>query len=270
MFQISCPMLTFAAFTPHTPLLLPSIGKEHLESLVSTRGAMDHLAEELYASHPDTIVVISGHGARFKDAFSANLHDSYRTNFSEFGDLTTTEEFAPDLKFIDALQRAARGRQIPFTLFSDGVLDYGSAVPLSILAERLHGVKIVPVSYAKLPAKAHFEFGKLLKDVIAESDARIALVATGDLSHALSSDAPAGLRKEGKTFDDTMRAAVQSGAAAKLLSLDPDIVERAAQCGFCPLLILLGALDGTHTKPDELVYEAPFGVGYLVTHFAFA
>ncbi len=263
-------MLIFTAFTPHTPLLLPSIGKEHLESLVSTRGAMDHLAEELYALHPETIVVISGHGAQFQEAFSVNLHDHYRADFSEFGDLTTTETFEPDLAFIDTLQRTARRRQIPFTLFSDPVLDYGTSVPLLTLAERLHKVNIVPLSYSGLPAKTHFEFGRSLKEVVHGSTRRVAVIASGDLSHALSSDAPAGLRPEGKVFDETVRAAIQSQAPAKLLSLDPAVVERAAECGYRPLLILLGLLDGTRVTPDELVYESPFGVGYLVTHLAFA
>jgi aromatic ring-opening dioxygenase LigB subunit len=263
-------MLVFAAYTPHTPLLLPGIGKQHLEKLLSTRGAMDHLAEELYAVRPETIVLVSGHGAHFPGAYSVNLHDHYQVNLSEFGDLTTHEEYRPDLAFIDRLQREVRRAQMPMKLFSDPVLDYGSAVPLLVLADRLPGVKIVPISYSGLPPKSHLEFGRHLKEIIQASQARIAVVASGDLSHALSADAPAGLRREGKSFDTAVREAVANVSVSKLLALDPKVVHRAAECGYRPLLILMGLMEGMNVKPEELVYESPFGVGYLVAHFHLA
>jgi aromatic ring-opening dioxygenase LigB subunit len=260
-------MLVFAAFTPHTPLLLPSIGKDHLEALVATRGAVDHLAEELYAAHPDTILVISGHDAPFPSAFSGNLHDPYRTDFSAFGDVTTTSVFSADVGMLDAIQRSVRRHGLPFTLFSHPILDEGTSVPLTVLTEPLKHVAIVPLSHSDLSPKQHFEFGRILKDVIHASPRRIAVLATGDLSHALSSKSPAGLKKEGGMFDQSIRDAVQSCSAMKLLSLDQAVVHNAVQCGYLPLVILMGILDGTQTRPDELAYEAPFGVGYLVARF---
>jgi len=47
------------------------------------------------------------------------------------------------------------------------------------------------------------------------------------------------------------------------LSTDPALCEKAAECGFKSLVMLLGAFDGYKLKTKVLCYEGPFGVGYL-------
>lgn len=257
-------MIVFAAFTPHTPLLLPPIGKESLEKMSSTSDAMDRLGDELRESRPDTIVIISAHATQHDGAFSANLHDSYLVDMRDFGDLATTGEFEPNLSLIDAIQRAVRRAQIPFTLDSDATLDYGSAVPLVALGAT---ARIVPISFSNLSPKDHFAFGKTLKEVFANRKERIAVIASGDLSHALTSDAPAGYRPEGETFDAAVRQAVVLGSASQLLTLNEDVVEKAEECAYRPLLVLFGMLEQVPAKPEVLSYESPFGVGYLVAQF---
>lgn len=260
-------MIVFAAFTPHTPLMLPPVGKDARDRLRDTVSAMERLQDELYAAMPDTIVVISAHATQHDEAFSANLHDEYRVDLSEFGDLTTTREFRPDLSLVDAIQRSVRRAGIPFTLDSDARLDYGSAVPLVLLTEQIGSVKIVPVSYGGLEPKEHHAFGRALKDVLSVRPERIAVIASGDLAHCLTSDAPAGFRPEGAQFDEAARHAVEAGSGSALLSIDQTVVERAAECAYRPLLVLFGILDNVRMRPEVLSYEAPFGVGYLVAQF---
>ena len=119
-------MIVFAAFTPHSPLLLPPIGKDARERMRQTITAMEGLGDELYASKPDTIVCISAHATQHDAAFSANMHDHYHVDMREFGDLTTTREFSSNPSLLDAIQRSVRHAGIPFTLDSDARLDYGS------------------------------------------------------------------------------------------------------------------------------------------------
>lgn len=260
-------MIVFAAFTPHTPLLLPPIGKESLQKMSSTADAMDRLGDELREARPDTIVIVSAHATQHDGAFSANLHDSYLVDLRDFGDLTTTAEFEPNLSLIDAIQRAVRRAEIPFTLDSDATLDYGTAVPLVALGANRLTPTIVPISFSNLSAKDHFAFGKALKDVFANRKERIAVVASGDLSHALTTDAPAGYRPEGEIFDAAVRQAVVQASASQLLSLDEETVEKAEECAYRPLLVLFGMLDQVPASPEVLSYEHPFGVGYLVAQF---
>ena len=165
-------MIVFSAFTSHTPLLIPTIGKNQIKKIGKTHKAMCHLAEELYLSHPDVLITISQHAINFSDTFCANLSEKYVIDFKEFGDLVTQKFFSPDIAFLDGLQRFLRKEKIPFTLNSESRLDYGSAVPLSLLTERL-SLPIVPLSYSGLDAKTHFQFGKHLQDYIQKQTKRV-------------------------------------------------------------------------------------------------
>lgn len=259
-------MITFAAFTPHSPLLIDSIGKENIKYLIHTREALAHVSDALVEAKPDVIFVISSHSLVHESAFSINLHDAYEVEFKEFGDHATHREFFPDLELITQIQRGARQAEIPFVLESYASLDYGSGVPLFLLCDHLQP-KIVPISYSGNDRKQHIAFGRFLKDVATASHKRIAIIASGDLSHSLTSDAPAGFHEEGKEFDETIRRSIEQFSSSTLLSLDEQVVEQAEQCALRPLLILFGILDHMSVRSEVHSYEAPFGVGYLVAQF---
>lgn len=260
-------MLVFAAFTPNSPLLLESIGKEQTGKLSQTREAMQDLADELYASHPDTILLISEHPTSHADAFSINLADPFSFDLAEFGDLGFTQTFHPRIMLIDRLQRSLRSEGLPITLTSDENLHYASAVPLSLLTQQLPDVKLVPITYCDLDAKTHFQFGQALKDRVMTSKHRIAVIATGDMSAALTSDSPAGFHKAGKKFDDKIQELISTKNTAALLSMDEELVTNAHQKCYRPLLMQFGLLERISVTPTILSYEAPFGVGQLVANF---
>lgn len=257
-------MICFAAITPHTPLLIPGVGKENVTRLEATTAALHQLEGELYASNPDVIVVISSHATQHKDAFSLNLHDEYLIDFKDFGDLATTRMLEPDLELATTIEAHMQKHAIPFTLDSSASLDYGTGVPLYFLTENLPDVKIVPVSFSGLSAKEHVRLGTELKDVFEHSNKRIAVVASGDLSHCLSSDAPLGYKPEGEEYDHKIVEAVKGISTSSLLSMDQTLVSGASACIQEQLLILFGLLERKKSRVEILSYEHPFGVGYLV------
>lgn len=263
-------MIVFSAFTPHSPLLLASVNKTKLEKVEKTSAAMRLLADELYAARPDVLVVLSSHGTTFDDAFSINLHEEYRVDLKEFGDLTAHRTFLPHLKLIDNLQRSLRHQQMPVTLSSDEILDYGAAVPLLLLTEHLPDIKIVPITFSSLSAKEHFQFGEALKEVLSSCHERVAVIGSGDLSHALETTSPAGFDKHGPLFDKTVQECVVNRNVGGLLKLAPSDVTKAKECAYRPLLMLLGLMERIHCDPVVHSYEAPFGVGFLVVHFELA
>ena len=257
-------MICFAAITPHTPLLIPGVGKENLSKLEATTAALKHLEGELYASHPDVIVVISSHATQHKDAFSLNLHDEYSIDFKDFGDLATSRTLKPDLELATAIEAHLHTHGVPFTLDSNPSLDYGTGVPLFFLTENLTNINIIPVSFSGLSAKDHVRLGTQLKDVFEHSTKRIAVVASGDLSHCLSSDAPLGYNPEGEVYDQKILEAVKGLSTSALLSMTTPLLESAHACVQEQLLILFGILERKKVRSEIVSYEHPFGVGYLV------
>jgi len=260
-------MIIFAAITPHTPLLIPGVGKENIASLEATSQALQHLEQELYAAHPDVIVVLSSHSIQHKDAFSLNLHDEYLIEFKDFGDLATSWILEPDLELATTIESHMQARGIPFTLDSSSELDYGTGVPLYLLTQNIPNIRIVPISFSGLSAKEHVRLGTELKDLFDHSSKRIAVIASGDLSHCLTSDAPMGFKPEGSQYDEKVLEAVKGLNTSALLSLSPEFLSNAHSCIHEQLLILFGLLERKKLRAEVLSYEHPFGVGYLVAQF---
>jgi len=260
-------MIVFAGIVPHSPLLVPSIGKEHRDKLSDTLAALQEIEQALYLIKPDTIVIIAPHGARYPDAFSINLSQKYSGNFKSFGDFSTTVEAKSDFLAVDHIQRKLRDENVPFTLTSSEEIDYGYSIPILLLTTHLPAWKFIPVSPSMLDGKSHYEFGKQLKNTLHAETQRFAVIASADLSHKLTADSPGGAAPEGPIYDQAVIDATTEHNKEHLFSLSPDIIENAGQCGYRPILTLLGTLDEMNVSPKKLCYEAPFGVGYLTVRY---
>ena len=260
-------MLVFAAHVPHSPLLLESINKDRFVKMAETRKAMALLADELYAVHPDTILLLSEHPTVYADAFSINVHDPYRFDMSEFGHFDEQRTLRPDMPLIDRIQRSVRKNNQPLTLNTDESLNYASAVAIELLTAQLPKVKLVPITYTSLDAKSHFQFGQALKDAVIDSPKRVAIIVAGDSSHALSNDSPSGFHPSGPAYDEKMKELLIHKNTTGLLLLDETFVREAHVTNYKLLCILFGLLENISLEPEILSYEAPFGVGYLVVNF---
>lgn len=261
-------MLVFAAITPHPPILLPAIGKENLNLIERTIKAMEKLEQELYAAKPDVIIIISPHCPILADSFSILQAKKYHSTLEQFGDLSAKLEFKADLELIHKIKECFETK-IPLTLISQEELDHGISVPLFYLTRHLKDVVIVPIGLSLLNFQRHFEFGQVLKEEISKTNKRVAVIASGDLSHRLTPDAPASFSPQGKIFDQTLIDLIKKKNAQGILNLDPNFVEEAGECGLRSIIILLGLLQKIDYQPEILSYEGPFGVGYLVTQFKF-
>jgi aromatic ring-opening dioxygenase LigB subunit len=259
-------MIILGAIAPHSPLLVPRIGKEKRDALEATIRAYETLGERLYTLGIETIVLISPHAPAYNDAFSANISESYIGTVKAFGDHETIVRLPSDILVLDRIQRSIRSRtDISFKLTTSEELDYGCTVPLLLLQRTISNVQIIPISPSGLSARAHIDFGKALKDTLHESNKRIAIIASADLSHKLNKDAPAGFSVEGPAYDATIRNKISTMDVEGILAMDHEAIEASGQCGHRPILILLGILENMNVEVKELCYEAPFGVGYLTT-----
>jgi AmmeMemoRadiSam system protein B len=258
--------LVFAAIVPHSPVLIPSIGKENLSRMEATQNSYLKLADGLLRRRADTIIIISPHGVIQADTFTMNLSPQFSGNFEEFGDFSTKKTWPGDVgltyKIREALETSAS-----LQLISAENLDHGASVPLYLLTQKLSNIKIAPLYYSGLSYEAHFKFGQLLQHELLSEKTRIAVIASGDLSHRLSKDAPGGYSPKAKKFDKKIIDLIAENTLDKLVDIDPDLAAQAGECGLRSILILAGAISGIKHEPKVLSYEAPFGVGYLTANF---
>lgn len=257
-------MIVSSAVLPHSPLLSPTVGKEKRHMLRGTLEAFRRVEEQFYTRQVETIVIMSPHAPMYVDAFSANMSEEYVGTLKTFGDHQTSVRVKADMLLLDRIQRTLRTEgDIPFTLTTSEELDYGMTIPIMLLKEHLPDVHIIPLAPSGMDAQAHVEFGRALRPILHESSRRVAFIASADLSHKLSDSSPGGSSVEGPAFDAAIRGKLQTLHIEALLSMDAEAVEAAGQCGYRPIMTLLGLLDGMNVAPNELCYEAPFGVGYL-------
>ena len=256
--------LVFSCITAHTPLLMPTIGKEGLAVIEKTKAAMQQLEQELYVAQPETLIVITPHGDALPDAVSINLNTKYVTNFEEFGDLVTKLEWKSEIMLIDRFREDFKEKHLPLVLGSAEYLDYGSAIPLYYLTQHLPNVRVVPLITSQLDMKSHYNFGKELKDEIMSSTKRVAVIASADLSHRVAENSPEGLSPKGVAFDEKIVSLISKPHPIEILDIDDAWATEAQACGAKVLATLCGMMDDIRHEPKVLSYEKPFGVGYLV------
>jgi len=259
-------MLSFASICPHPPLIIPEVGKENLRVVEKTIRAMKKLNEKILKVAPEVIIIVSPHGLILPDVFTLNLSPKYLGNFEAFGDFTTKLEFKGDLELAYKI-RESISSSLPINLITEPELDHGTLVPLYYLTKQLKNFSILPMTYSLLDYETHYNFGRKLKEIFLSSNKKIAFIASGDLSHRLTFDAPAGYSPQGRVFDDQLIKFIKKRAIKKIINLDKNLIEEAGECGLRSVLILLGVLHKINYRLEILSYEGPFGVGYLVANF---
>lgn len=263
--------LSFAAITPHPPIIIPEIGGEETKKVQKTIKAMEKLAQDLAKTEPDTIIIISPHGLIYPDRMNICGMPKLAGDFSQFGAPQITQKFENNLELAQKIDQKAQKEGIETLLYDNGeeayILDHGVMVPMYFLAQEIGTVKVLPIAYSYQSRQLHFAFGQVISDVLKKENTKIALIASGDLSHRLIPSAPAGYSFQGKNFDEKIVQLLKNNQVQKILELSEDFVEEAGECGYHSILILLGALYNRKYRPQILSYEGPFGVGYLVAEF---
>ncbi|MDO9509988.1 MAG: class III extradiol dioxygenase subunit B-like domain-containing protein, partial [Candidatus Magasanikbacteria bacterium] len=237
------------------------------KKLEKTKKTFLQMEQLLYATHPDIIFIISPHGSYFSDAFTLNVSPEFETDFTEFGDISTKIKFKGESALAYKIRKATFEYNSPLATTGENKLDHGSSVPLYFLTPHLKNITLLQFGFCDLSSKKHIEFGNILQEVILNSNKRIAVIASGDLSHALTSDSPAGYSPDGKKFDTKIQDLLSQQSISGMLQLTPAFIDSAAECGFRSLLILMGILQGINCSYHQLSYEAPFGVGYLNAYY---
>ena len=233
-------MICFACFSPHPPILLPSVGSEEDRKKVEkTIISLEFLGNKFKEAEPDCIIISSPH---------------------------------PDWGF-----------NVPLFFLARHSLGEGG------LVKDFEGEIKTELTSSESPA-FYFEKGKEIytKYKIQDTKYKVALIASGDLSHCLKEDGPYGFNPDGPKFDKALIEYLKKKDIKNILKLD-EMFPNAGECGLRSFCFVLGILEasGIHPvksrlsgisqdaklfnrvnwQPKILSYEGPFGVGYLVVNF---
>jgi len=264
------------ALVPHPPILIPEIGRNNLREVEKTRQGMEKISDQVKLWNPDTLVLITPHGPVFRDAISIAAITSLQGNFAKFGMTDIRISAETDTEMVEVITRYAGHSGIPVLQITEDsaqryglsiVLDHGALVPLYYLAKAGVKAKVVHISIGWLEYEDLFSFGRAVREAVQSIDRRAVIICSGDLSHRLTPDAPAGYSIQARQFDETIVQALEKLNIQAIRNLAPDFIEEAGECGLRPIYILMGILDKLKVKAHTLSYEGPFGVGYAVMQF---
>lgn len=172
---------------------------------------------------------------------------------------------------IDALEKLGeklREKNPDKILISSPHPDWGFDVPIFFLAKDFRG-EIETYLIGLESPQFYFEEGKKLYNLkIKNFKRKIALIASGDMSHCLKEDGPYGFHEDGPKFDKEFIESLKKKDIERILKLD-EMYPEAGECGLRSFCFLLGILEssGINWQPKIFSYEGPFGVGYLVVNF---
>lgn len=260
--------LVFGAICPHPPIIIPEIGQDELGRTRKTIRALLELEKKLVKARPQSVIIVSPHGPLGRDKFNILGGQNLSGNFNQFGDFKTNLNLRNDLDLASTIFKEINKANIPIELIDSSSLDHGVLVPLFyLLSGRLNNLPIVEMGFSLLSYETHFKLGKIIGEVAKKANKRIAFIASGDLSHRLTPDAPAGYSQEGEKFDKLLVKLIKEKGTADILRIDPDFTDEAGECGLRSIIMLLGALNSKKYEPEIMSYEGPFGVGYLVANF---
>lgn len=253
--------------------MVPEVGRGRDGEVASTKEAMLELGRLVRESGAETLVMITPHGTVFADAIALNAARTLKGDLAQFGAPGVRMEIPNDLELVREIKAAAGKAGIMVVQVDnemaarhelDTGLDHGIVAPLYFIRAAGAELPLVHVSMGMLPLSQLYSFGKAVRDAAAGLNRRTAVVASGDLSHRLTPDAPAGYDPAGQEFDRRLVELVREMNVEGIHELDPALVERAGECGLRPIVMMLGALDGVTVRSRVLSYEGPFGVGYMV------
>ena len=257
---------------PHPPIVIPDIGRDNLNRVTSTTDAMLKVAEQVAQAEPDALVFISPHSAGFTDSIAVRANPILEGSFAGFGSPEVRFSKKNDLAFVEELVIAANDFDLSVTKVGHGYLDlmgsdeldHGVLVPLYYLNTTMPGLPIVSISIDYSGFDEHYALGMAIQRASNFVPERVALIASGDLSHRLIPGAPAGYDPRGVDFDAKIEEIFDTGYFDELPKLDPSLIEAAGECGLRSIYALAGAFNGLEIKTKVLSYEGPFGVGYMV------
>lgn len=256
--------LVWTGLMPHAPVLIPDVGRGREAEAASTVTAMSVLADRLVSADPELLVVISPHSPRRPGSFGIWQTRRIVGDLARFGcpDVGIDLPNHPSVAY--EIGNRAESRHVDTWNITGQRLDHGATVPLWFISRAGWTGPTVVIGLNYPGEGMHEELARGIADTLHEDFRRVAVLASGDMSHALQEGGPAGFHPRAAEFDQQVVEALKEGDYRRLGQIEPALQELAAEDVVDSTLIAT-AVSGWRNRNHQLLsYEGPFGVGYSV------
>lgn len=251
----------WSALMPHPPVLLPEIGRGRENEAAKTLHAIEKMTPLM--KKPDLLFILSPHQPYSHGALFVNSAENYHGSFALFGVPEVKIDIASGDNYSLCSFLENSGTNIHKQSFDNLTHDQGTLVPLYFLRKIWGNLPPVIISSPiGLTPEQAFSMGQSMAEF--HTDKNLALLASGDLSHRLTPDAPAGYEPDyAPVFEAAVEEAIKICSPEPILALDEITLECAGECGLRSVMAMLGLVG---SMPDAKIqifsHEWPFGVGY--------
>lgn len=260
----SASSVVFAGIAPHPPIMVPEVGREAIVEVRESIDAMADLTERVIASGAETLILISPHAPLDAQAFVAYDDPELHADFANFRAPTATVHAQLNSELLTEITRVSARQNLTTKRITGFDLDHGTSVPLYFLQRYGWNAPVVALGYSFRSSEDHLRFGNCIREAVDRLGRPVAFIASGDLSHRLKVQSPAGYNPQAHLFDEEVVDAIRTSSTKRIVNMDQELRKLAGECGYRSMLVALGVADGLEPSCEVISYEAPFGVGYLV------
>src|SRR5438132_268916 len=213
--------IVFSGIVPHPPLLVPEVGGDRIQKVSDSQNALQEFSRRLVSTSPETVVLISPHSPLDPQVFTARSTAELSGDFREFYAPDVRLTFLNDLEMIEAMSLASSTEGVELRkLDRDYPLDHGALVPLYYLHEAGWRGRVVVIGFTYGSNDEHLAFGRAISKAADAIRRKVALVASGDLSHRLIVGGPYEYEPTAHLFDEQVVEGITRGDPKGVLDID--------------------------------------------------
>ena len=215
--------IVFAGLMPHAPILVPGVRGERGAEARRTISAMEAVARHVVSANPDTVVLISPHSPRKAGSFGLWRTLRLRGSLRPLGSPEEGVDLPVDRTFADRLEWEVSRHGFGTWPITEGSLDHGATVPLSHLASAGWKGRTVVLSLNQPGEGGLDELGEAIAATAKALHRRVAVIASGDMSHRLTLASPNGFHPDAGRFDTAFIELLEREAPVDFRLIDPNL-----------------------------------------------
>ena len=258
-----------AFIVPHPPMSLKEIGRGSERQIEKTINSYEQIAQEISKIEPETIIISTPHTEIYNDYFNILSEEKLTGNFKRFGAEEVSFEEDNDIELVNKIEEICNKSLFPAgTLGEKNIkLDHGTMVPLYFIRKYYTNFKLVVIGLSNLPYPDHYKIGQIINKAVEDLNRKVVYIASGDLSHKLQDYGPYGFIEEGPIYEKQIVDICKNADFIRLLTIDKNICNKAAECGHRSFIMMAGALDRKDVDTTFYSHEDITGVGYQILSY---